>query len=97
MRLAYCASAWAEIEESCAESALSEPARRWPAATTPSFTASLLGASARLFQALQKFESWLAIPVLEGSLKALWACSSSSACAEAPLRPLFWVRYWASR
>ena len=97
VRAAYCCSAWAEIVESWALSWLSAPARRWPAATTPSFAASLVGESARLFQEVQNADSWLATPVLEGSLRALCACSSSSACVEAPLRALFCVRYCASR
>ena len=57
--------------ESCALSWLNAFASRSAAATTPSFAAALVGEFARLDQALQKFESWLAMPVEEGSLNAL--------------------------
>jgi hypothetical protein len=69
----------------------------WPAATTASFAASSVGEVARLFHADQKFDSWPATLALEGSLKALCACSSTSALAVAALSELFWARYWASR
>ena len=82
--------------DSCALSWLKAVASRSPAATTPSLAASLVGEFARLDHALQKFESWLAMPVEDGSLNALCACSSSSACVAAPLSALFCVRYWAS-
>ncbi len=80
-----------EIVESCALSCLKSLASWAPAATTPSFAASLVGELARLFHAVQKADIGVASPELEGSLNAAWAWPSSSAWVEAPLRALFWV------
>ncbi len=50
------------------------------------------GGVGELPQAPQKAESWEASPEEEGSLKAPWACWSSSAWAPAAPRAVFWVR-----
>ena len=70
MIAAYCWVACSEIVVICEESWCSVPASWPPALTTPSRAPSLEGALASELQALQKAESWLEMPEVEGSSKA---------------------------
>ena len=93
----YCSPTCVETVVSCSLSSLNALASSMPADTTPCLAAPSPGAPASSFHAVQNFDSCVAIPAVDGSLNAVCASVSISACVLAALSELFCVRYWASR